>query len=182
MKILGLDPATVTGFAWSDGATRKHGVWNLGQHRTQGQRLSLLASYVRSMGPLDMIAIEAASYGAGGRLGEGGAQWTTICWHNKLRGVIEMVAAELGARVESFHPSTIKAFATGSGRAKKPQMMRACQTHFGIVPVDDNEADAIFICELAKRPDCWPEPKSRKGSAGRKPHIKSTKKFQKRIF
>lgn len=156
MKILAIDPATSCGFAIGLRGVDKpldHGVWNLGSHRTEGQKLAVLAEHMRAVGPVNMIAVEAASFGAtpSGQ----GIQWSQVVWQNKMRGVIELVAAEIGAEVQAFHPSTIKSFVTGSGRATKDQVRRAVKRLLGIETVDDNDADAVSILELAKRPDCW---------------------------
>ena len=158
MNILALDAATTTGFAHSNG---KHGIWNLGPATIRLRTFKELIDKAIQEWGCDCIAYEQASYGAGGRKGEGGVQWQTIVFHNQLRGIIELVSQERMIKCQAFHPSTIKAFATGNGRAKKEQMIAACITHYKFKPIDDNEADAVFILELAKRPDCWPKPKEK---------------------
>lgn len=168
MKILAIDPATACGFALGQRGVEKplaHGVWNLGSHRTEGQKLAVLAESIRGVGPVNMIAVEAASFGAtpSGQ----SIQWSQVVWQNKMRGVIEMVAAEIGAEVREFHNATIKSFVTGNGRATKDQVRRAVKRLLGIETVDDNDADAVSILELAKRPDCWPKSKPKKVKAKR---------------
>lgn len=158
MKILALDPATNTGYAHTNGQI---GTWKLGseQFRLLDLRRNLLQA-IQTWG-CDMIAFEDASYGAGGRKGEGGVQWKTVVFHNELRGVIKLVAAELKIEWKAFHPSTVKLFATGSGIAKKAQMIAAAFRHYGL-KLSQDEADAKFILELAMKPTCWPEPKKPK--------------------
>ena len=45
--------------------------------------------------------------------------------------------------------STLKKHATGSGRAKKPEMIKAARAR-GWNPKDDNEADALWLLDLAR--------------------------------
>lgn len=156
MRILAIDPATRCGYAHSDG---RHGVWLLAGD--ESAKLSQLRANVRAMGQVEMIAVEQASYGAGKRKGSG-IQWSQIVWQNMMLGVIKQVARELGATVQGFHPSTIKSFMAGSGRATKDQVRRAVKKLLGIETVDDNDSDAVAILELAKRPDCWAKKQPRK--------------------
>lgn len=150
MKILAIDPASVCGFAHSDG---HYGTWQLqsGADDHPGRRLERLREHIyaaqRSWG-IDAVAFEDASFGS--------PNPNVQAMHNELRGVIKLVAAELDLKVIGpFHPTTIKSFATGSGRAKKHDMIRAAETQLGIRTTDDNVADALFILELAKHPRQW---------------------------
>lgn len=65
-----------------------------------------------------------------------------------LRGVLLAYAAAYGVRVECYAPSQVKLFWTGSGRAKKPEMIAATLARAGVRAVDDNESDAIALLEL----------------------------------
>lgn len=152
VKILALDPAAHTGYAHSDG---HHGVWLLtrGSGEFDGRRLERLREHIfaafRDWG-FEAIAFEDASFGS--------PNPNVQAMHNELRGVIKLVAAELDLEILGpFHPTTIKKFATGSGRADKGQMIRAAETQLGIRVDDDNIADALFILELARHPKQWAE-------------------------
>ena len=52
--------------------------------------------------------------------------------------------------------ATLKKWATGSGRAKKPEMIRAADMHWPDYcmafnrPADDNEADALLLLAWAR--------------------------------
>jgi|GEM_PF-5559580 len=61
-------------------------------------------------------------------------------------------AAPLGSR---RNPTALKKFATGNGRAKKPQMIRAAATLLGVNTTDDNIADACFVLDAFE----WPRGK-----------------------
>lgn len=156
MNILALDPANLTGYAHSNG---EHGTWDItitprGKPEHPGNRLlvfeATLVMTIRQWG-CDFLAAEDASFGSNNP--------HTAAQHNELKGVILRVAAEHcpEATLKFFGPSTIKLYATGDGRAKKPAMIKAFERHFGYKPRDDNEADALWVLELAKRPDCWPK-------------------------
>lgn len=148
MKALALDPAARCGWAWGDGKTIQSGVWGLSERSDQhpGQRLFRLRELLRQAHDevgFDVLAAEDASFGS--------RNPKTQASHNELRGIISLVAAECQVPLLLFHPTTIKKFATGDGRADKSQMVRACKTHFGIEATDDNEADAIFVLLLAQQ-------------------------------
>lgn len=152
MNVLALDPANRTGFAHSDGY---RGFVDLSRvvDKHPGQRLIRFTNWLEETlenHATDLIAAEDASFGSHNP--------AVQAMHNQLLGALLMTAAEYGIDVKLFFPGTIKVFATGNGRADKQQMVRACKTHYGI-EVTHDEADAIFIMELAKRPDCWPQPK-----------------------
>lgn len=155
-NILALDPANHTGWAHSNGA---YGVWNLSSplDSHKGQRLERLEQHLEAaiaeMG-CDTLAAEDASFGS--------PNPAVQAMHNELRGVIHLVGFRHSIPVRLFAPSTIKAFACGSGRAKKPQMIAALKRLLGITTVDDNVADAIWIRELCKRPDCWAKAPAKK--------------------
>jgi Holliday junction resolvasome RuvABC endonuclease subunit len=140
-RILALDPAAHCGYAHTSG---ERGVWHLkdGDARLVDLFRQIITCAEFNEG-IDLIAFEDASFGS--------INPNTQAMHNELRGIIKFAAAQLGAKTVVYHPTTIKAFATGSGRADKEQMIRACKTRLGIETRDDNVADACFILEMAKQ-------------------------------
>lgn len=167
MKTLALDPAQKCGFAHSDG---HHGVWLLTDRGTslaeQHIRLARLIEDAIERWGCDLLATENAGFGSHNP--------AVQAMHNERLGVIRLVAARLDVRVVTFQPTTIKSFATGDGRAKKPQMIAALKRLVGIEVVSDDEADAVWILELAKRPDCWAPSSKPKAKAPRAPRGKKT--------
>lgn len=161
MNILALDPASVTGWFHSNG---RYGVWIL-----TGSKLVQLREHLedalQTLG-IDKLTFEEAGFGAGAR------QRRTMQFHNELRGVIRLFAQEHRIPTVAYVPSTIKKFATGNGRAKKPQMIRAAETFFGLKGITSDVADAKFILEMAKANyQPMPSPKKRKRAA-----VKAAKK------
>lgn len=148
MIILALDPALQTGFACNPPTGLVYGVWQLAGRGEEhhGNRMIRLRGQIleaHARWRFDRLAFEDASFGANNP--------TTQQFHNQLRGVMLMAAAELDVEARGFNPATIKKFATGFGHAKKDQMIRALETHYGIRTECSDVADAIFILELAKQ-------------------------------
>lgn len=175
-RVLGIDPANRTGFAHSDGY---RGFIDLARAADQhpGERLIRFSNWLEETldtHVTELIAAEDASFGSNNP--------HTAAQHNQLKALILLIAAEFGLPVKFFQPTTIKAFATGSGSAGKDQMKRACKTFHGIDIADENVADAFWIMELAKRPDCWPKPGEKQGRRAKKLPPRSTNKFQRRMF
>lgn len=177
-NILALDPASNTGWAHSNG---QFGVWPL---RLQGAPLGeqhakfeqYLERAIATMG-CEVIATENAGFGS--------PNPEVQARHNERLGVIRLVAARHGIEVYAFHPSNIKSFATGDGHADKKAMVAACKRLLKITVTSDDEADAIWILELMKRPDCWPKPaekKKGKGKRGQRSTSKVRTKKEKTLF
>jgi Holliday junction resolvasome RuvABC endonuclease subunit len=147
MRILALDCATTTGWAFSDGPPSlenqpQSGVWRLSVHDAEhpGAKLIRLRDYVYAVAEsqgFDKIAFEDAGFGSHNP--------AVQAFHANLAGVLMMIAAEFGVPIYRIGPTTLKLWATGDGRAKKPAMIRACKTHYGILPRSDDEADAMLV-------------------------------------
>lgn len=143
MKILALDPGNLCGWCHSAGA---HGVWSLtctgSEHH--GNRYLRLINNLRMIHDhygVEQLWIENAS--------QGSPHISVQVSHNKMLGVVEMFSAEVRASIHVISPPTIKKFA-GHGQYSKEQMIRAAEMILGIKVTDDNEADAVWLCELAK--------------------------------
>lgn len=169
MNILGLDPATRSGFAHSNG---EHGVWDLNRNRwpdMPGGRLHKLRDMIMQVqsqwGPIELIAFEESSFGT--RSGDK-RNVQTMIFHCEMRGIIRESACDIGARLLSVNPSSLKAWATDNGHATKQDMMRMLDRHYGLKITDDNEADAIWILKWAQHCEKHPHlrrevmPKKRK--------------------
>ncbi len=167
LKILAVDPANLCGYAHSAG---HHGTWDIGRSVSRLAVFRDLLHKARRDWGIDLIAYEDASFG--------GKNQATKAAHNELRGMIKLVASEIGAKTLSYMPSTIKKFATGNGGADKSQMMRACKTILGIMPRDDNEADALWILEAARQGYLPPKKAAKQFAKRFKPAKQSRFKFR----
>lgn len=145
MKILALDQATTTGFAVvnENGNILDSGVWLLADKKRTGESRGMryvrfrhnLEEIFRKHPEISMIVHEQT-------LLRGGAA-TEIA--NGLKALILEQAELRHVEVSCVHTSELKKFATGNGKAEKPDMEKACFALSGISPRDDNEADAILI-------------------------------------
>lgn len=154
-RILGLDPATDCGWAWSDGPATKngwdvrYGTWRLAPSGggPDGLRLRNLLANIREVARnlgVDLIAYEQARLGSD--------HWNVQGFHAEMEGIIKLAAAELDVPVCPVNPTALKKFASQSGRATKGQMIRAAKTIYGLDVQDDNQADALFVMEFARHP------------------------------
>ena len=144
MKILGIDPASICGFAHSDGA---RGVWILKDRSKEHPGLKLerfrrqLFIVKRELG-VDVIGVEEASFGSHAP--------KIKALHSELIGVAKLVASEWQIPIFEWTPSHLKKWLTGNGRAEKPQMIAAVNVQFGLSVKDDNIADAVAVMERTK--------------------------------
>ena len=167
-NVLALDPATVTGYAHSNG---QYGTWTLKGDKVQALRRYITEAY--DVWGFACIAYEDANQGSRNR--------RTIQFHNEMAGVIKLVAADLGVfALPPFNPLSIKKETTGFGKAPKEQMVAAVERFYGIklTQKEHDIADAIAILKMAERGYMPPkvEKKHRK-----KAQIRLARK-QKRLF
>lgn len=160
MKVLAIDPGQRCGFASSSGP---HGVWDIAAHHPGGPPAMLITEIERLFAehPFDVIYTEG-SYPIS-RRGADRLEW--------LRGAVFIAAYRLGPiPVKVIAPSSLKLYWAGSGRAEKPEMIRACIDRVGIVPQDGNEADAIAMLHLARcnQPAAKIERQKKKTGKGRR--------------
>lgn len=141
MRILALDMATKTGWAWvEDGNVKESGVQDFTKRRGESNGVLFLRfrkwlSDTCALVRPDLIAYEQAHM-------RGGAA-TEICVGLQTRA--QEAAAELRIESVPVHTATLKKWATGSAKAEKAAMMVKAATIINRPPVDDNEADAVCL-------------------------------------
>lgn len=141
MKILGLDIATITGWALSDGSS---GIFSIAPRKGEsiGTRYMALRKKLNGIiekhPDLKLVAYEralmrgySASYAAG------------------YTAVVQEWCATHGIEHTSIMPVSVKKFITGKGNASKEEVIAAVQKR-GFTPIDDNEGDAIAIMLWAR--------------------------------
>lgn len=143
IKILALDPATHCGYAISK---ELYGVWDLTPKRDEsaGMRLIRLRSKLN-----DILKTEHINLVVFER--PGGRFKGAIIVHSELQAQIKIVCEDHKIEYRAYSSKEIKTYATGKGNCGKPAMIAAAQKKLGYTGEDDNEADALWLLELAKK-------------------------------
>ena len=145
MKILALDPATKTGWAYLN-CSMAWGTWDLSTKRDESGgmkfiRLKSKLEEIRALG-IDLVVFEAARNCAPKMQG-------ALVHQARLQGVIELWCTEHTIEYRGYSPSEIKSRATGKGNASKDDVLKSARLEFGEVG-DDNAADALWLLDLAR--------------------------------
>ncbi len=141
MKILALDQATTCGWAHSCGSS---GVWDLSVRKDESGgmrwiRLRGKLNELRAAVGVDLLVFEASrnmKFGNAVRVAAG------------LQATVETWCVDNGVEYRGYSPKEIKKHATKNGNANKEQM-QAAATAKGWTFQDENEADALWILDLA---------------------------------
>lgn len=146
MKILALDLATVSGWAFNYPDTNG-GVWNLKPKTgsSSGMKLiklrSQLQGFLDTVGTIDLITYEKPA----GRFING------VISVSELVAVLKMFCSDNKIEYTSYRPKEIKKFATGKGNANKDMMFDTAKAKWpSINVIDNNQADAMWLLELTK--------------------------------
>jgi Holliday junction resolvasome RuvABC endonuclease subunit len=136
VPILAIDPGATTGWCYlpDEGAIRT-GEWAFKGHRAERliQLEERLTAQILRLSP-DVVAMEEPmAFRGSGVVALAG-----------MVAVIEMVCERRKVAYASVHVSTLKKYATGSGKAQKPDMIRAATEALGR-DVTEHEADAYFV-------------------------------------
>ena len=147
MNILALDPATSCGFAVLSGNEIISGTWDLSIRRDESAGMRLLRlkgklNEIQKASPLDLLVFEAAR-NAGPRM-QG-----ALVVQSELQGIIKAWGEEHEIPYRGYSPTAVKKHATGKGNANKQAMIDAAKKKFGEIK-DDNQADALWILDLAR--------------------------------
>ena len=148
MKILALDLATTTGWAFlrGDQYSYESGTMTLDLKRGEspGMRFVRFNKWLKEM--LDDHTPELVIYEQAHH--RGGAA-TELCVGLVTR--VQEACSERSINYQKLHSNTLKKFATGSGRASKDDMLARAREHWGWNIEDHNQADALWLMEWAKK-------------------------------
>ena len=143
MNVVGIDPSlTCTGFAYANGNTNavkfKQRPRGVDADRWTMRRVRILQAHtvIAIAGGCDVVAIEGYAYGAANkRESLGYLGWS-----------IRETLAGLNVPYVDIAPSTLKGFATGSGKAAKQEMQLAAVEQLGLKrDATADEADAAWL-------------------------------------
>jgi len=147
MNILAIDPATLCGWAIESTEFKGYecGVWNLTKRKDESDGIKWLRfrAQLKEICSMQKIQIVAFERPAGQHQG-------AVIHHAKLVAIIEEFCADNAIEYKAYSAGQIKKFATGKGNSGKPIMIQAAKDKLGYEGDDDNEADALWLLQLAK--------------------------------
>lgn len=129
---------SATGWAKSDGTS---GVIATGEKRGMARVAYILDCVDEITRGADLTVIEGYAFGAKGR---------AVFDIAEMGGVVRFTLYEWSRRTVEVPPANLKMFATGSGNANKMAVVAAAIRNLCYQGSNDNEADALFLLEMAK--------------------------------
>ncbi len=147
MNILALDLGTRTGWAVAENDRTESGVqvFDVKRGESPGMRYLRFNCWLEDVAAgrwkPDVIVFEQAHHRGGAATGVAAGFSTRV---------LEF-CARYGIEHPSVHTATLKKFATGKGNADKGAMVEEARKRFGPDLEDDNEADALWLLEYARR-------------------------------
>ena len=144
MNILALDPATKTGWATRHASW----TWDFSVRRDESGGMKLIRfraklEEVQKADPIDLLVYEAARHGAPKMQG-------ALTVQAELQGVLKLWCEDRQIQYRGYSPSEIKKHATGKGNVGK-EVMRASANAKWPPVFDDNQADALWLLDLARK-------------------------------
>ena len=162
MNILAIDPATKCGWATSTGQS---GTWDLSIRRDESRDMRLIRlrsklALIHSSKHVALVVFEAARHAAPKMQG-------ALTVQAELQSVIKVWCHDAHVQYRGYSPTEIKKHATGKGNAGKPAMLAAAERKWPTVEiVDDNQADAMWLLDLAQTELELPESPATDGQRG----------------
>ncbi len=144
MNILALDVSlTATGWAFSEPNAQRSGVLRPPNYSERGMaRLHWIRNSVVLLAVhADLVVIEGYAYGAKG---------SAVINIGELGGVLRLALYDGAIPYVEIPPTSVKLFATGKGNVGKPDMLAAAIRKLGYSRNDHNEADALWLLEMAR--------------------------------
>jgi len=138
-KFLGLDLATKTGWAHSDGVGGVLNLANKEKHR--GKMAAKFDEEIRTILREQDTSHVVCELPPVGLMGNARLILLGLFWQ------AQHIAYDFELPFIPVNVSTVKKWATGSGKATKEDMINAARALDWMEPVDDNHADAMLICK-----------------------------------
>lgn len=147
--VLAIDPSlAATGLAWwRDGHSRVTTIHTSARDRAEDRWDRIVVGILRRRDPALGRTVAVIE----GRITPGEDAVQTAMDLAELRGVIRYGLRRLDIPCAEVHPSSLKVYATGNGRASKQSMVDAARGRLGhhFHCADDNQADAGFLLAAA---------------------------------
>jgi len=146
INILSIDSGTKTGWATLIHGSIDSGVqdFSLKRGESAGMRFFNFRSWLNRMlnkFKVDIVIYEQAHHRGGPATMIGVGLVTRIQEECDIREIQYM----------PLHSATLKKFATGKGNASKELMLKSARETWGDLVADDNEADALWLMEYARK-------------------------------
>ena len=146
MNILAIDVGSKTGWAVHCNGMEESGVqdFSLKRGESAGMRFFNFRVWLNRMlnkMPIKMVIYEMAHHRGGA------ATMVTVGMVTRIQEECELRDVEY----MKLHSASLKKFATGRGNANKEEMLRAARAKWGHMVIDDNEADALFLMDYARK-------------------------------
>lgn len=141
VNILALDIATHTGYCHEF----DHGCWDLSSKRDESKGLRLLKLKKLITDTITKYNINLVVYER-----VSGFHKSSLIVASELVGVVKAYCEEHKIDYKAYSATEIKKHATGKGNANKAMMVLAAKNKLGCLTDDDNEADAMWLYDLAK--------------------------------
>lgn len=142
LRILALDPATHCGYAISRSL---YGVWDLTPKRDESIGMRLIRLRAKLIEVLDSERINLVVFER-----PGGRHVSAVIVQSEIQGQIKVICEDKKIQYRAYSSQEIKKFATGKGNCGKPLMIKSAQDKLGYQGNNDNEADALWLLEMAK--------------------------------
>jgi len=147
LKLLCLDVASTTGWAYWDSASPKKvksGAWDCGKIKldeSKDMRLLRMEANLNEMLELgiDLVLFECA------RSKGSKTQSRALIVQGELQGIVKRFCTVNNILYQGISPTTIKLSATGDGGASKQDMIAAAKTNFNKKIESEDEADALGL-------------------------------------
>jgi len=141
-RILALDVATHCGWSISH---EIYGVWDLTPKRDEGGGMRLIRFRSKMYEVIESEKINLVVFER-----PGGRHVGAVIVQSELQGQVKVVCEDLKIPYRGYSSQEIKKFATGKGNCGKPAMIAAAKEKLGYTGNNDNEADALWLLELAE--------------------------------
>src|SRR5690606_19624010 len=149
MKVLAIDPATVTGWAHACGES---GVWDCSLKKDESSGMRLLRFRSKLNEVKNLIGVDVVAFEAGSR---GQRNNRALVVQLEIQGVLKEWCEAERIQYVSYSPHEIKKHALqdvdGKKRTKEKMVQAACNKWPDLNIVDDNHADALHLLDLAMK-------------------------------
>lgn len=142
-RILALDVATHCG--WAVNTCDAFGVWDLSPKRDESAGMRLIRFRAKLNEVITDESINLVVFERPGGFHKG-----AMIVQSELQSVVKVICEDKEIPYRAYSSQEIKKFATGKGNANKEKMIAAASQKLGYKGDNDNEADALWLLQLAK--------------------------------